>query len=217
MTDGRRAGIRGEGAEPPSMEVLAADSKSGAAGGRGTRTLRAGPGVRRGGKELAQTQGADRQRDTQTRELTVAGTHGPAGRRAAAGAHLAAAAAAAAPAAGRLSPRSGPLSWRPAGRPVQAPLKRRRRRSRRLLSGGDAAAPTDSRPLGSARPYSETLGSARSRSARLGAWPEAPRPSRLWRRWAGLPCEREPPDVPESGPCPGRMRGLRSGSAPRGT
>lgn len=44
MTDGRRAGLRGEGAGPPSMEVLAADSKSGAAGGRGTRTLRAGPG-----------------------------------------------------------------------------------------------------------------------------------------------------------------------------
>lgn len=44
MTDGRRAGLRGEGAEPPSMEVLAADSKSGAAGGRGTRALRAGPG-----------------------------------------------------------------------------------------------------------------------------------------------------------------------------
>lgn len=215
MGEGR--GFGGKGRSLPAWRCWRLTVRVGRQAGGVRGHCGQGRGVRRGGKELAQTQGADRQRHTQTRELTVAGTHGPAGRRAAAGAHLAAAAAAAAPAAGRLSPRSGPLSWRPPGRPSQARLRRRRRRSRRLLSGGDAAALTDSRPLGSARPYSETLGSARSRSARLGAWPEAPRPSRLWRRWAGLPFEREPPDVPGTRPGPGRMRGLRSCSAPRGT
>lgn len=69
---GRRAGPRGEGAEAPGVGVLEADRETRAAGGRGWRTLRAGPGVRRGGKELAQAQGTDRLRDTHAR-LTLAG------------------------------------------------------------------------------------------------------------------------------------------------
>lgn len=85
------------------------------------------------------------------------------------------AAAAAAPAAGPLSPRSGPPSRRAGGRPAQGPRRRRRRRSLGLLGGGDAAAPTDSGPLGSAR-----LGRARGCSAPLGparhGWGRGPRP-----------------------------------------
>lgn len=211
MGEGR--GFGGKGRSLPAWGRWRLTERPGAAGGRGWRTLRAAPGLRRGGKEPAQTQGADRRRDTHTRGLTVAGARGAGGPRRA-------------------------LTWqrrRRRPRPCRSP------HAPGLLPGGwpagrlrpaeAAAAATTPEPrtaerrgrsctnrLRAARLGSAALGRARLRSAPLGAagaWPEAPRPSRLWRPGAGLSRGREPPDVAASGPCPGRMRGRPSCFHPR--
>lgn len=82
LTDGAKAGLRGEGAEPERMGVLAADRKSLGSGREGLAAAagRAGGSGVAGGSSRRHG-GVDRQRDTHTRRLTVAGARGAGGPR----------------------------------------------------------------------------------------------------------------------------------------
>lgn len=78
---GRRRGFGGKGRSLRAWGCWRLTERPGAAGGRGWRPPRAGPGSGVAGGSSRRRGGADRQRDTQTRRLTVAGAHGAGGPR----------------------------------------------------------------------------------------------------------------------------------------
>lgn len=63
---GRRAALRGEGAEPPSKGVLAADRKTRGSGREGVGDTAGRAGDQAWQEKLTQTQWADRRRHTHT-------------------------------------------------------------------------------------------------------------------------------------------------------